>query len=227
MRAVAIIQARTGSTRFPGKVLMPLAGQAFILRVIEAVQAAQLVQDVLLAVPERDLAVLSPLAHQAGCKIFAGSEEDVLGRYALAARATDCDTIVRATGDNPFVCPQHIDSILLHHAQTGADLSHWLGIPLGSGVEVIRREVLLEADRVASQKHEREHVTPWIYAQRSRYFILEPNLDKDPGIRLTVDTAEDYARAVRILDFFYAQGIWPVRLEQILLAYHDHKELFI
>lgn len=226
MKVLAIIQARTGSTRLPGKVALPLAGRPLIQRVIEAVRAAELVTDVVLAVPEGDHDALAPQAEAAGCRIFAGPEEDVLGRFALASALVASDTIVRATGDNPFVCPEHIDSILRHHAQQGADLSHWLGIPLGSGVEVIRRTALLEAAASARLPCEREHVTPWIYANRDRFCVEEPDLALDPGIRLTVDTREDYARAVRLADFFHQRGMLPVRLGQIFALWETDPALF-
>lgn len=226
MKVLAIIQARSGSTRLPGKVSLPLAGKPLIQRVIEAVKAAKLVTDLVLAVPSRDHEALAPLAKALGCRIFAGPEEDVLQRFALAAALVEADTIVRATGDNPFVCPEHIDSILQHHFRQEADLSHWLGIPLGSGVEVIRRKVLLEAAASASLPYEREHVTPWIYANRDRFRVEEPDLALDPGIRLTVDTRQDYERALRLAEYFEQQGSLPVKLKQVFSLWQTKPSLF-
>jgi len=226
VNVAGIIQARTGSTRLPGKVCMTLAGVPFIQRVIRAVKAATMVQEVILAVPESDYGVLEPCARAEDCRIIGGPEDDVLERYLMAARLAGCDTIVRATGDNPFVCPEHIDTILRFHFSQDADLSHWLGIPIGTGVEVIRRDVLETAGREALLPEEREHVTPWIYAHRELYRVEEPDLLKDPGVRLTVDTAEDYARASRLAEYFHQRNMLPVRLDQVLEVYRADPGIF-
>jgi spore coat polysaccharide biosynthesis protein SpsF (cytidylyltransferase family) len=235
MGTAVIVQSRSGSTRLPGKAFLPLGGRAMTHTVLGALKFAREVDVFILAVPSRDVEAFAPVAGEHGFHIFGGSEEDVLGRYAGAAReyAPNCDTIVRATGDNPFVCPQLLDKIVDYHRRRKAPLSHYLGIPPGSGVEVISADVLAEAVISAKEPGEREHVTPWIYANRARFAVEEPDLALDPGIRLTVDTAEDLARAERILAALSmpaspseAAGAEPITLERILALYRENPDIF-
>jgi spore coat polysaccharide biosynthesis protein SpsF len=114
-----------------------------------------------------------------------------------------------------------------HHRERGAALSHYLGIPLGSGVEVISADALAAAAAAADTPYEREHVTPWIYANRARFIVEEPDLALDPGIRLTVDTAEDLARAERILTALRISGASPITLQHIFALYREVPALFI
>jgi len=230
MSTAVILQSRRGSTRLPGKAFLPLGGRALTHTVLEALRAAREPEVFILAVPQGDLEAFAPLAEEHGFRLFGGSEEDVLARYAGAAAMSACDTIVRATGDNPFVCPQLLDEIVRAHsaqsARSAGDvaLSHYLGIPPGSGVEVISASALAEADRQAGTPYEREHVTPWIYANRPRFIVEEPDLALDPGIRLTVDTAEDLARAERILAAL--GGERPIPLTRILALHRDNPGIF-
>jgi spore coat polysaccharide biosynthesis protein SpsF (cytidylyltransferase family) len=241
-RTVLIVQARSGSTRLPGKAFLPfntagIQSQPYTLTdaVLEALRAAGEIDARILAVPERDTAAFLPFAEAHGFRVYGGEEDDVLARYAGAATASDAEIVVRATGDNPFVCPRLLDAIARYHQERflhDADgaralplaLSHYLGIPLGSGVEVITASVLREAAARAREPYEREHVTPWIYGNRMRFAVEEPDLALDPGIRLTVDTAEDFARAERILAAMGADR--PIVLETLLGLYRSKPEIF-
>ena len=227
MSTAVIVQSRSGSTRLPGKAFLPLGGRAMTHAVLEALKCAREVSVFILAVPDYDVDAFAPIAREHGFHVFGGSEQDVLARYAGAARAyaSGCDTIVRATGDNPFVCPQLLDEIVCYHREHGAALSHYLGIPLGSGVEVIAAAVLAEAQVQAAAPYEREHVTPWIYANRARFTVEEPDLALDPGIRLTVDTADDLARAERILAAA-RENAQPITLRRLLALYRDRPDVF-
>ncbi|MDR2734115.1 MAG: hypothetical protein LBC99_05645 [Spirochaetota bacterium] len=219
-----IVQARSGSTRLAGKAFLELGGRALTHTVLEALRAAREAEVFMLAVPERDQEAFAPIAAEHGFRVFGGSEEDVLARYAGAARACGCGTIVRATGDNPFVCPHLLDDIARYHREHKADLAHYLGIPLGAGVEVISADALFAAAAEASAPFEREHVTPWIYSQRARFRVEEPDLARDPGIRLTVDTMADLERARRILAA--CGNLRPIPLERILALFRTDPEIF-
>jgi len=224
MKVSVIVQARTGSTRLPGKVLLPLGGRPLLASVLEALLAAQTVAEVIVAVPERDLDALGPIVTAAGCAIVGGSEDDVLSRYEKAARTARCATIVRATADNPLVCPELLDEIVGRHFAEGADLSHYLGIPPGSGVEVVSAVALFAAAAEAVLPYEREHVTPFIYAHRERFIVREPDLGLDPGLRLTVDTQDDYARVAAILERMGTAR--PITLRRLLELYRQDAAVF-
>lgn len=194
-----IVQARTGSTRLPGKALLQLGGEPLLSRVLCNLGECRCIGPMVVAVPHNSVAALEPLARQAGAETVAGPEEDVLGRYAAVLEQFPCSHFVRATGDNPFVSAEMLDLAVAYHLEHDADLTHWLGIPLGCGVEVVRSSVLMRAAAEAELPHEREHVTPWIYSNREQFRVCEPELPFHPELRLTVDTADDFDRAGRIL----------------------------
>ena len=224
MTTAIIVQSRSGSTRLPRKAFLPLGGRTLTHIVLEALSYARTPDIRILAVPERDVKAFSPIAEEYGFYVFGGSEEDVLKRYAEAAAKYSCDVIIRATGDNPFVCPLLLDAIVMHHKAYDAALSHFLGIALGSGVEVISSEALYAAATHADTPYMREHVTPWIYANRDRYIVEEPVLSLAPELRLTVDTAEDLARAEAILA--RCGHTRPIALKNLLPLYHADPKIW-
>lgn len=167
---------------------------------------------------------LSPLARREGFAVFVGSEEDVLERYCMAAREYRVDTVIRATGDNPLTSTALARSILTAHRETGADLSHYLGIPWGSGVEVIRSEALFVAEREATDPEEREHITTFLYRHPERFRIEEPAAPPElrlPEARVTVDTEADYALVTRIFEDLYAGE--PVEVSEIAAWFAEAK----
>lgn len=194
MRTGVFIQVRLGSTRLPGKALLPLAGGTIIQHVMRAMKGVPAESRALLT-DRRSADTLQPLAEAEGYAVLVGPDEDVLARYGAAARAFAVDRIVRATGDNPLTSSDLVRSLLREHEAADADLSHYLGCPLGTGVEVVRATALFDAEREAVLSEEREHITTWLYRNRCRYKVLEPRAPAGallPGARVTVDTAEDY-----------------------------------
>ena len=222
-RYPVLLQARMGSTRLPGKILRDLCGRPLLVRVIEALQSAASVDGVILAVDTGSAEALLPLAEETGCRLFAGSEDDVLGRFAGALEGVAAEHCIRATGDNPLVCPELLDRIVEHHLDTDADLSHFLGNALGTGVEVIRVRSLMEAAAEAADPYEREHVTPFLYRHRDRFRIEEPELDMGGGLRLTVDTEDDFFLVERVFKRFYRGK--PLPLREILRALNKNPDL--
>src|SRR5688500_8132039 len=122
MKVVAVVQARAGSTRLPGKVLMDVAGRPMLARIMHRVAAASRVDEVVLATSDLDRDdPVAELAASEGFGVFRGSEEDVLGRFAGAARAADADVVVRITGDCPLIAPEVIDEVVTRLVDDGAD----------------------------------------------------------------------------------------------------------
>jgi spore coat polysaccharide biosynthesis protein SpsF len=220
-----IVQVRMGSTRLPGKALLPLAGKALFAHVLEALCAVKGADRVIAAMPANSEEALGPIAAEYGCAVVLGSEDDVLGRFCQASLAFPSDYVMRATADNPLVCPELAAALIQEHKAAGADLSHYLAIPPGTGVELINTEALLRAGELATDPCEREHVTPYLYARRDEYTVYEPVKEGVPDLRLTVDTAEDYQRCSKIFDALYAGK--PLPLSRILALFIRKPELFL
>ncbi|MDR2661423.1 MAG: NTP transferase domain-containing protein [Treponema sp.] len=206
-----ILQARLDSSRLPGKSLLPLGGEPLIFRVMEALGGIPCGIRVL-ACPEGDAASFKPLALRAGFEVVTGPREDVLARFCKVIRRYGPERIIRATGDNPFVFADAAETLTEEAAALDADYAGYAGLPLGAGVEAVKAEALVRAEKEAAEPAEREHVCPYLYGHPEIFRLhrpLAPRRWQDPGIsgsggfRLTVDTREDYDRAqqrYRVLD---------------------------
>ena len=207
MRVVAIVQARMGSERLPGKVLLDIAGETMLSRVVRRVQGSRLVDEVVVATstnPADDSIVNE--CERLGVWGVRGSEEDVLGRYADAARASDADVILRVSADSPFVDPEVCDLVIstFLEAQPPVDYaSNKLqpSFPLGLDAEAFSREALERAATEAVEPYERSHVTIHMYANLEKFSLLPVPSTRRRNLhswRWTVDTKEDleFAREV-------------------------------
>ena len=165
-KTVAIVQARMGSTRLPGKVLADIRGVPAIQHVLTRANRAEQVDQVWLACC--DLAIDDPLAafaEKLGFSVFRGDEKDVLGRYVSVAAEANADTIIRITGDCPMIDPDIIDLVLDRHSMGDVDYASNIvdrSYPDGLDVEVFSRHALDTAGREADAEILREHVTPYI-----------------------------------------------------------------
>jgi spore coat polysaccharide biosynthesis protein SpsF len=199
------VQVRLGSTRLPGKALLPLAGATVISHVMRAMTAVGAPVRALLT-DEQSADALRPVAHAEGWELFAGDPEDVLRRYCDACRHFRVGRVVRVTGDNPLTSGPLAAEIAAFHARAKADLSHYLGLPWGMGVEVVEARALFEAERDAVLPDEREHCTTFLYRHRERFRIEEPEAPPYalcPAARVTIDTAEDFRRVSSIFATLY------------------------
>ena len=190
------LQARLGSTRLPRKALLPLGGTTVLQLAMRALARVEAEVHALLTEPS-SLSAFAPLARAEGFELFVGSEQDVLERFCRAAERFRVERLVRATGDNPLVSAAQVRSLLELHEREGWQLSHYLGPPLGTGVEAVEAAALAEAGAKARDPYEREHVTPYLYRHRERFRVGEPACPAAwhlPEGRLTLDTAADYER---------------------------------
>lgn len=218
MKVVAIIQARMGSTRLPGKVLAEIGGRSMLRRVCgRAAQAARIDQVLVATTMESDdEAIVDECARlQVAC--FRGSTDDVLDRYHKAARAYRADAVVRITADCPLIDPQVIDLVVDALKKRGQDpfsyVSNtlWRTWPRGLDTEVMTADALSRACREATEPYQRTHVTPYIYRHPESFRLLAVTLPsaghrnspqngrEDLGRwRWTVDLPEDldFVRAV-------------------------------
>lgn len=192
--AVAIIQARVGSTRLPRKALLDVRGVSLLARVVQRVRCAARVDAIVVAttrLPEDDAVAAEATA--LGVHVYRGDVEDVLARYAGAAREFDADPVVRITSDCPLIDPGVIDHVVgaLGDADFAANTLERT-FPRGLDVEVAARRALEIADAEAREPYERAHVMPFIYRRPDRFRLVSITSDLDrASMRWTVDTAED------------------------------------
>ncbi|MEV8143906.1 glycosyltransferase family protein [Specibacter sp. NPDC078709] len=198
-RVVAVIQARMGSNRLPGKVLRDLAGTPVLGWVVRAARESVGIDEIVIATSvsvEDDR--IADFALSQGVKVVRGSEDDVLSRYLLAAEQTNADAVVRLTADCPLLDPRVISQVvslwrndpdLLDYVSTTQNRS----LPRGLDVELATAKALQAVD-VRTEKHHRAHVTSAIYEEGAGFRLA--SLQFTPGssqYRVTLDTDEDAA----------------------------------
>lgn len=199
LRLGTVVQARMGSTRLPGKVLLDIGGRPMLQHVLGRAALARRVPLVILAttaLPMDD--PVAALGDRLGVPVVRGPEEDVLERYHLAAQRHSLDVVVRVTSDCPFLDARLIDRAveLLLEDPTLAYVSNTLErtYPRGFDVEAIRTSALAVAAAEARTAWEREHVTPFVWRRPDRFRIAQICHEEDlSSWRLTVDQAEDLA----------------------------------
>jgi len=225
---VLVVQARLDSARLPGKSLLPLGGRPLIFRVMEALSSLPC-REKILACPEdsASISAFAPLAEEAGFTLVAGPKDDVLARYCLAIRSSGAERLIRATGDNPFVFADAANALNEEAIALGADYAGYGGLPYGAGVESVSCAALLCAGEEAREPDEREHVCPYLYKHPERFPLhrpLAPRRWQAPALRITVDTREDYERALALYEVLLSLPPAERNLgEQIIAA---HKRLF-
>jgi len=250
---IAIIQARMGSSRLPGKVLLDIAGKPMLRRVVERTRLAKTIDQVVVATtsePSDDPVV--ELCAALGYSSYRGSLFDVLDRYYQAARQYEANHIVRITADCPLIDPEVVDrTVRAFFGQTTEDdvlLSETNPVsttpnrksydfvanrlpppwgrtyPIGLDTEVCTFAALETAWKEAKAKHQREHVMPFFYENLQRFRVLLVNHPKDFGeLRWTVDTAEDLEALRQIYARF--PGREDVSWLEVLELYQREPEL--
>lgn len=203
MKVAAIIQARMGSTRLPGKVLKDIEGETALARVVSRLSRASLIDEVLVATTDRpaDDAIVAE-SRRCGVAVSRGDENDVLDRYFRAAQLSKAEAVVRITSDCPLIDPGITDKTIRAFLDEGPDYASnalQRTYPRGLDTEVISMRALERAWRAASKAYEREHVTPYIYEHPDQFKLLPVTGDTDYSQhRWTLDTPEDleFIRAV-------------------------------
>ncbi|RAK12633.1 spore coat polysaccharide biosynthesis protein SpsF [Halanaerobium saccharolyticum] len=230
-KTAAIIQARMGSNRLPGKVMKDLKGKPVLWHVIERVKQAENIDQITIATTthKRDK-IIYDKAIKWGVVAYQGSEEDVLARYYEAVNKYEVDTVVRITSDCPLIDPYVIDEIVEYYnkndytlvTNAGSDLNNRT-YPRGLDTEVFSFEVLEEAYNKAEEKYQREHVTPYIYENYDDIYYYKKNKDLS-NYRLTLDTKEDFELIKALYDKLY-QGNHDFYLNEIVEVLNKNKEL--
>jgi spore coat polysaccharide biosynthesis protein SpsF len=234
MRTVAIIQARMGSTRLPGKVMKKLCGKSVLEHVIRRVQACRFLDDVVIATtssPADDVIVAE--AERCDAKWFRGNEEDVLDRYYRAAKKFQANVVVRVTSDCPLFDPEVLGEMIIkfqleNSSHNNLDyLSNTMKrtFPLGLDAEVFKFSTLQKAHSDSKQGYEREHVTPFIYEHPEIFSIYRYEGSEDLSChRWTLDTEDDF----RLINAIYSELYKENELfttKQIIIFLKNNPEL--
>lgn len=205
---VAVLQARMGSSRLPGKVLLRTCGKPLLQHQVERVRRSRAI-DLLVVATSDDPAdePIAALCAQIGVPVFRGDLHDVLDRVVRAARPYGPHWLVRLTGDCPLADPAVIDEVVRTCQADGVDYaSNTLHptFPDGLDVECMRFAVLEEAWREARKASEREHVTPFLHTQPQRYALREVRGAGDlSGLRWTVDEPADFVFVSQVFEHLY------------------------
>jgi len=210
LKIMAIVQARMGSTRLPGKVLKPILGKPMLWHVVKRLYRARRVDEVVVATTTRaaDYAIVS-LCETEGWLSFRGSAEDVLDRYYQSALRYKAEVIVRITADCPLIDPKTIDQVIKEFVEARPAVDYASNtlpprtFPRGLDVEVMSMAALTRAWLEDTNPAWREHVTPYIYRNPKRFRLLGVYNSADfSGLRWTVDTFEDLTLVCKIFEHF-------------------------
>ncbi len=212
MTTVAIIQARTTSSRLPGKVLLELAGKPVLVHIVERARRISGLDRVSVAIPEGE--AQRPLADLVetldGVVLARGPEEDLTRRFAIAAELTGAATIVRLYADCPAVDPAAASALLAAYRAAGVPFARICadsGYPEGFELQVISIQALLRADREARDADDREMLDTFFIRQPERFPAI--SLQYRPvlsSILLLLDTPGDYEKLQRVFDRLYRQN---------------------
>jgi spore coat polysaccharide biosynthesis protein SpsF len=203
MRVAAFVQARMGSTRLPGKSLLPIWREMPLVElVLRRVGAARSIDKVVLATSDaRADDPLAELAAVLGVATFRGDELDVLARFEGALERHPADAVLRVCADNPLVDPGAVDALVDFFRESqpcdyASNHTAASGLPDGSGTEILSADALRLACARATSQVEREHVPAFLLARPEdfRLAYAPPPEPAWPFTRLDVDTEEDYRR---------------------------------
>lgn len=232
MKTVAIIQARMGSSRLPDKVLMPVLGKPLLAWMLRRVSACPEVNEIVVATTtqHRD-DVIAEFAKAAGCKVYRGSENDVLDRYYQAASTLTPDAVVRLTADCPLLDPTVLGTLIREFQACKLDFisnseplpSSW---PDGMDISIMSFKALQKAWQESKKPSEREHVTFYFWNNPDMFKCLR--IDHVPDwskYRLTIDYPEDFLLLKDVIEHFGQPD--PSKVDRVtmdaIIAYLDSK----
>jgi spore coat polysaccharide biosynthesis protein SpsF len=229
-RVVVIIQARMGSTRLPGKVLMTVLDKPLLGYLIERLSRAKLVDEIVIATTENSLDdVIEKFCINSKISCYRGSEDNVLSRYYDASIRFKANYVVRICSDSPLVDPIILDRMIQSFFNNECDyLSNTINqtYPLGMNIEVFSQQALKKSYLNHSETYESEHVTPYIYMHPELFNICQEHLNKDYSfLRLTVDENKDFILIKSIIERMYLVNT-NFGLEDIIQEYIKDPDLF-
>lgn len=211
MNIVTVIQARMGSTRLPGKVVLPLAGGPLLLRLLERVNASKLKGTVIVAATiDSEDDIITDICKIEDIPVYRGSINDLLERHYMAALPYKPDAVIKIPSDCPLIDPAVIDKVISYYIKNNFDYVsnlHPASYPDGNDVEIMSFEALSKAYRNADKQFEREHTTPYLWENPELFKIgnvaWRKKLNYSMTHRFTIDYPEDYLFIKSIYDELY------------------------
>lgn len=210
---VTVIQARTGSTRFPQKILKNVLDEPILIRMVERVKNSKYAGTIVVATStKKDDDIIEDLCNQYKIECFRGSENDLLGRHYTCGLKYSADAVVKIPSDCPLIDPAIIDRVLKFFLDNFGQYDfvsnlHPATYPDGNDVEVISMPALEKAWKQATRQLEREHTTPYIWENPSEFRIK--NIEWENGEnyshihRWTLDYKEDFEFIKTVYDNLY------------------------
>ena len=233
-KVLIICQARLGSTRLPRKVMLPLAGAPLLIRQLDRVRRSKYGSNLVVATTT-NLAdrPLVELCMARGIDVYRGHPTDLLDRHYHCANEYEADIVVKIPSDCPLIDPLIIDRVVDRFIALNGSVDyvsnlHPPSYPDGNDVEVMSMDVLRQAHLRATQSHEREHTTPWMWDDnpkvRCENVLWERGVDYSMSHRWTIDYPEDYMLIKAIYDALFS--VTPdFGIENILLFLNEHPEV--
>lgn len=213
LNIVTVIQARTGSGRLPGKVLLEAAGKTMLEHMIERVNRAHLKGRIVVATTnERNDDVIEQLCRRIEVDCFRGSTGDLVQRHFLAAVKYSADVVVKIPSDCPLINPAIIDKTIDHFVKNRLNYDYVSNLhpptyPDGNDVEVFSFNALYLTNKFAKEEYEREHTTPYIWSNPGQFRIgnvtWDRGLDYSLSHRFVLDYGEDYEFIREVFENLY------------------------
>ena len=206
-KIIAIIQARTSSTRLPRKILMKLGDKSILENIVDRVSRAKLVHDLVVATStEKSDDRVEKLLEAQHINCFRGSLDNVLERFYHCAKEYKANTVIRLTADNALIAPEIIDEAIHVFMEQSVDYLYYkASLPLGMCVEIFTFKALERAFYEADDSECLEHVTPYIRKNPNIFSVLnysDENDKNNSALRFTIDTPQDYEFVSRIYNYF-------------------------
>jgi spore coat polysaccharide biosynthesis protein SpsF len=232
MNIVCIVQARTGSSRLPNKVLMSICNKTVLEHDIERLKRIKNINKIIIAttIEPDDIAIVNE-SNRIGIQSFRGSENDVLSRYYYAAKENNADAIVRVTSDCPLIDSIISENIIQFYIDNESKydyVSNTLDrtFPRGLDTEVFSFKSLEKAFNEAKRQRDREHVTPYIWDNPMLFRLFQYKNDIDfSDLRWTLDTIEDFQLIERIYNLIYEKKEHNFNMNEVLNLYKLYPEL--
>ena len=230
---VTVIQARLGSTRLPGKVLMPILDKPLLWQMVERVKRATLAGTIVIATTtESSDDIIEEFCQAEGLPCYRGSKDDLLDRHYQAAKLYNADAVVKIPSDCPLIDPAVIDKVLQYYLDHDFDFVsnlHPATYPDGNDVEIMRWGAIEKARNEATRTLEREHTTPYIWENPDKFkignVVWEAGLDYSMSHRWTIDYPEDFTFIKTVYEHLY-----PIKpafdLQDILDLTHQKPDIF-
>lgn len=228
-KVVAIIQARLGSTRLPGKVLMDINGNALLWHIFKRVSFARTIDKLIIATStNHEDDKIEKFAQDNGFPLYRGSAEDCLDRYYKAASKFNADIVVRITGDCPLICPGIIDKVVSGYLKGEHDYASNTIIytyPDGCDVEVFSFDALEKAWEESSDPISREHVTPYIRnSGKFKIISIENESPVNPEeYKWSVDNIKDLEFVREVYRYLYKGSVFTY--QEIIKLLNGHPEI--